>query len=221
MGQQEDLTVAFRRSLHKPKGYKVFYASGLNIKDVRLLVSSLSAEEKVQAVGLYNASFGANITDLSQAPDDMLLAMFIALFDTASNVSHIANAYAGTEDVYAILHENSLEDDEIQLIATTNDKAKLSRTVNYEVNQLYRGTYWAKNRRQGIYGRSNRNIYSPVEYLTVVAVSNGNVRVLLRNKPILANHSFIVAKDGTVKRQKYGDMNKFIDEDGRDHRADL
>ena len=221
MGQQEDLTAAFRRVLNKPKGYKVFYASGLNVKDVRLLASSLSAEEKDQAVGLYNASFGANITDLSQAPDEMLLAMFIALFDTASNVSHIANAYAGTEDVFAILHESSLEDDEIQIIATASDTAKLSRNVNYEVTQLFRGTYWAKNRREGIYGQSNRNIYSPVEYLTVVAVTNGSVRVLVRNKPILANHSFIVAKDGAVKRQMYGDTNKFIDEDGRDHRADL
>jgi len=221
MGQQaEDLTTAVRRVIQKPKGFKVFYASGLNINDVRLTVSSLSDAEKTQALKLYNESFGAQINDLNQAPDETLLAMFIALFDTASNVSHIANAYAGTEDVFAILHEISLEDDEVHTIVTS-DRPNLSRNVNFEVTQVSRGSYWAKNRREGIYGHGNRNIYSPMEYLTVVAVNKGNVRVLVRNKPILANHSFIVAKDGAVKRQKYGDVNKFIDEDGRDHRAAL
>jgi hypothetical protein len=224
MAVDQDLVGQVRRVFLKPKGYRVFFASGLNQKDVQIMWEGLTAEEKSLALQLYNVSFGEKISSGEQADAEKLLAMCNALFDTSSNVSSLANVYAGAEEILAVLHSSPIEEGEIQVQTEGEDvSVELKRDVKSEAIVVTRGTYWIKNRRDGLYGENTRFSYSPLEYLTILVVGEGGKgnKVLAKNLPLLANYSYILDKEGTVQRQKYGEMNKFIDVSGKNHQEDL
>ncbi|CAG7786956.1 unnamed protein product, partial [Allacma fusca] len=169
MGQQ-DLVSKVRKAFLKPKGYRVFFASGLNERDVQLMWSQLSDDERALALELYNASFGVKISKGEEADGERLLAMCNALFETSSNVSSLANVYASSEDVIAIVHSSPVQETDVDIKTERDDlTVTLAGDVKDESNVVSRGTYWIKNRKDGIYGEGNRNSYSPLEIIVMIS----------------------------------------------------
>ncbi len=112
-----------------------------------------------------------------------------------SNITHVANAYTGTDFVWLLF--NSTETDyEIEITIakppTATVRTKATKDI-YEEIRVPKFDYHKKRRNQS------------TEYLTVFTYNrDGSTFYICKNYKILANRSFIITNNGSIKESVYG-----------------
>lgn len=123
-----------------------------------------------------------------------------------SNITHLANAK--DQDVWAILEskEMHISTAEIQaIVKVVQGKVNISNTARLS---------WTKIPARGFHKWRRDN---STDYVTVMTVGGEDAELIVKDYKILANRSFIIAKDGGFHEQKYGCNNLFEDWTGRVH----
>jgi hypothetical protein len=156
-----------------------------------------------------------------------------------SNITYIANAYSKSKEEYisACFHSSTMElesykekleinasmSDEISGNLNVNDKSKVSgegamkKGINAE-GSMSAESIWKSTMHKELIRIPYRDFHqkrrdTKVEYLTVISHKG---TVLVDNYKILANRSFIITNNGSIKPQKYGG-GLWIDEWGTNH----